>query len=151
VTAPEGGRRGVAGRLALGLAGVALTATMVTGCTSARSNLGTSDSPCYLALPSATQAVGSHGRLVGVHLLTLTALRQQAPGLFEALSVAPGSRQRVCVIGFTGTFTKESVSKPLGLSSGQLAAVVVKSPSNQLLGTVILSHAPLRFGHPHIG
>ena len=53
-------------------------ASLLGGCTAARSELGTTDSPCYLALPAATKAVGMHGKLVGVHLLTLNSLGQRA-------------------------------------------------------------------------
>jgi hypothetical protein len=143
--------RGTLARLASGLASCTLAAIISTGCVSARSNLGTSDSSCYLSLPSASKAVGSHSRLIGVHLFTLMGLRQQVPGLFKALPAGQNLRQRVCVIGFAGTFTNTSVSKPLGLPSGRLAVVVLKTPSNQLLGTVIFSRPPLHFGHPHIG
>jgi hypothetical protein len=151
VTIGKTARRGAGNKLASALAGCALAMAAVSGCTSARSSLGTSDSACYLALPSATQAVESHGRLVGVHLFTLMSLRQRAPQLFKALPAQSPSRQRVCVIGFAGTFSSTSVVKPLGQSSGRLAAVVLMTPSNQLLGTVLLSHPPLPFGHPHIG
>ncbi len=150
MTMGKAGRRGAGIKFTSALAGCALAVTTLSGCTSARSSLGTSDSACYLALPSATQAVGSHGKLVGVHLFTLMSLRQHAPQLFEALAQSP-SRQRVCVIGFAGTFSSTSVVKPRGLSSGRLAAVVLITPSNRLLGTVLLSHPPLHFGHPHIG
>ena len=138
-------------QLASGLAGCILLASAFAGCTSARSNLGTTDSSCYLALPTATNAVHAHGRLVGVDLLTLTALRQRAPQLFTALATKHVSPQRVCVVVFVGRFNKTSVSDPLGRSSGRLAVVVVATPSNQLLGTVILTRAPMHFGHTHIG
>jgi hypothetical protein len=32
-----------------------------------------------------------------------------------------------------------------------VAVVVLAIPSNQLLGTVIFTRAPLQFGHTHIG
>jgi hypothetical protein len=134
-----------------GLGSCLLAASLLAGCTSVRSNLGTSDSSCYLALPSATKAVGPHNRFVGVHLYTLASLGKRAPELFHALPSEPASSQRICAIAFVGTFTKMSVSKPLGLASGSVAVVVLKAPSNQLLGTIIFNETPLRFGHSHTG
>jgi len=135
--------------VATGAGCLLLAACLVGGCASARSNLGTSDSACYLALPSATQAVGPHSRFIGVHLFTLASLRKRAPRLFDALPAQPASSQRVCALAFVGTFTKASVTKPLGLASGSVAVVVSETPSNQLLGTVIFDETPLRFGHSH--
>lgn len=143
-------RRRSTRQLAGALAGCILLATVLTGCTSARSSLGTSDSACYLALPTATTAVEGHGRLLGVHLFTLTALEHRAPQLFEKLAT-PASSQRVCVIAFEGQFDTNTVSAPLGQPSGRLAVVVSTTPANHLLGTVIFTSPPLHFGHPHIG
>jgi hypothetical protein len=137
-------------RLAGVLAGCVLLASVLAGCTSARSGLGTSDSSCYLALPTATKAVENHGRLLGVHLFTLTALEHKAPHLFQKLATRASS-QRVCVIAFEGHFDTSSVSAPLGRPSGRLAVVVSTIPANHLLGTVIFTRPPLHFGHPHIG
>ncbi len=133
------------------MVGCGLVVCVVAGCTSVRSNLGTSDSPCYLALPAATKAVGQHSRLLGVHLYTLASLRHQSPKLFKQISSADSSGQRVCVLAFSGRFTSTSVSKPHGQPAGQVAIAVLTSPSNKLLGTVILKRTPLRFSHSHIG
>jgi hypothetical protein len=138
-------------RLAVGLVTITLVACLLGSCTAARSNLGTSSSSCYLALPAATKAVGSQGRLLGVRLYSMKALRQKSPQLFKIPAREHNSRQRVCVIEFVGHFTNTSVSKPLGRPSGRLAIVALEAPSNQLLGTVILDHPPLQFGHSHIG
>lgn len=141
----EGKRR----RLAAGAGSFLFAVCLMAGCTSARTNLGTSDSSCYLALPAATKAVGPHSRFIGVHLFTLASLRKIAPRLFDALPAQPSSSQRVCALGFVGSFTKTSVSMPLGLASGSVAVVISKTPSNQVLGTVIFNQAPIRFGHSH--
>jgi hypothetical protein len=61
------------------------------------------------------------------------------------------AQQKICVAAYVGEFTRGSVSRPLGRSSGQLAVVVSEMPSNKLLGTVIFRHTPLHFGHPHVG
>jgi hypothetical protein len=121
------------------------------GCTSARTNLGTSDSSCYLALPAASKAVGSHSTLVGAHLFTLGELRRQAPKLVAGISAKGSSMQSLCVLAFSGHFTSGTVSHPHGQPQGHVAVVVLTRPANGLLGTVILRRLPLRFAHSHIG
>ena len=143
------GKRRAVGKLGTGLGGFLLAVCLLGGCTSARINLGTSDSSCYLALPAATKAVPPHSRFIGVHLFTLASLKKDAPHLFDALPSEPASSQRVCALAFVGTFTRASVTDPFGLASGSVAVVVSKTPSNQLLGTVIFNRTPLRFGHSH--
>jgi hypothetical protein len=138
-------------QLAGALAGCLFLAFVLAGCTSARNSLGTSDSSCYLALPTATSAVRAHGRLLGVHLFDQKVLRQRAPHLFTALDTTYHASQRVCVVAYSGNFTRHSVSAPRGRSSGRLAVVVATTPANHLLGTVIFARPPLHFGHPHIG
>jgi hypothetical protein len=133
------------------LVGCLLMAGVAAGCTTARSNLGTADSSCYLSLPTAAKAVGQHGHLVGVHGFTLGKLHHDEPKLFGDLSTKLSASQHVCVVAYTGTFTRASVSHPLGRSSGKLAVVVDTFPSNHLLGTVIFHHLPLHFSHTHIG
>jgi hypothetical protein len=141
--------KGTRRKLTAGTGSFVFAVCLLAGCTSARTNLGTSDSSCYLALPAATKAVGPHSRFIGVHLFTLASLQKRAPRLFDALPSQPASSQRVCALGFVGTFTKTSVSMPLGLDSGSVAVVISKTPSNQLLGTVIFTQEPIRFGHSH--
>jgi hypothetical protein len=138
-------------QLAAGVVGGLLCASLLFGCTSARSSLGTSDSSCYLALPAATHAVGAHAKLLGMQLYTLATLRQKAPHLFTALTTTHPRSERVCVAAFKGEFTAASVADGRGRSSGRLAVVVTAAPSNRLLGTVIFKRAPLRFGHSHFG
>jgi hypothetical protein len=46
-----------------------------------------------------------------------------------------------------GHFNSYSVVKPHGHSAGTLAVAVVKTPGNELLGTIILSKFPVRFRH----
>jgi hypothetical protein len=124
---------------------------LLAGCTSARSELGTSDSACFLALPTATRAVGPHSRLLGARLLTPTSLGHLAPSLAADLPPGEPSREQICVLAFAGSFTAETVAQAVGLPSGPVAVVVTRSPSNQLIGTVIVGRAPLHFGHSHIG
>jgi hypothetical protein len=127
------------------------TAGLLAGCSAARSNLGTSESACYLAIPTASQALGGHGRLAGVHLFTGSSLRHQIPHLFGRLTVAHPGSQRLCVFEYTGSFTAASVSAPVGSPEGRFAVVVVTTPANHLLATVVLDHPPYRFEHTHIG
>jgi len=138
-------------RITGGLAGILLAACVLAGCSAVRSNLGTSDSACYLSLAAASQAVHGSGKLAGVHLFTLTRLHEKAPRLYAGLAISHPSQARVCVIEFTGTFTDTSVARPLGSPAGRLAVVVLRTPSNELLGTVLLDHPPLHFGHAHLG
>jgi hypothetical protein len=70
------------------------------------------------------------------------------PQLYDALTDQVGSHQSVCLAGYTGIFTSGMVTKPLGRPSGKLAVVVVTSPGNKVLGTLILSKIPVRFQHP---
>lgn len=144
------GRRGLATtvRVAVCLAALALVAT---SCTAARSNLGTSDSGCYLGLPAATKAVHSAGKLIGVQRSTLAKLRKSYPPFVKNLRVEGAGSQAICLFAFSGRFTAQSVARPRGRAAGSLAVVVLSTPANTLLGTTILRHAPLRFGHPHIG
>ncbi len=121
------------------------------GCTAARSDLGTSQSACYLALPSATKAVHSAGKLVGVQRSTVAKLQKSYPHFVDDLHVAGAMTRPICLFAFSGQFTAESVTQPRGRPAGHLAVVVLSTPANALLGTVILRSAPLRFGHPHIG
>ena len=141
-------------RAAASTATVAL-ALLLGACTSARSNLGTSDSSCYRALPVATAAVHSHGRLLGIHLFTEAKLRSLAPHLSAEL-IANGmvmhASTTVCAAAFTGAFVRTRVEKPIDArSSGKLAVVVVREPQNSLVGTAIFRRAPLHFTHTHLG
>jgi hypothetical protein len=141
-----------AGRTPLWSALALLTVVLLaTACTSARSNLGTSDSSCYVALPTASKAVGAHARLIGVHLFTRDELEKEAPKLQQQVASQLKAGEKVCVLAFSGHFTTASVSKGRGRSSGSVAVAVVANPTNRLLGTVILQRLPLRFAHSHIG
>ena len=147
----RGGWRQAWRRNTASVAACLLLGGLATACTTARNDLGTSSSSCYLALPTAMKAVGGHGRLLGVQRFSLTSLRQQAPNLYSQLDPhAPGS-QRVCVVAFGGQFTAASVQAARGRSSGRLGVVVSTTPGNRVLGTVLLARPPLRFGHPHAG
>jgi hypothetical protein len=126
------------------VAAAVLAAAVTAGCTTARSDLGSSVGSCYLALPAATKAVGGHSHLLGVQQSTVGSLRRQSPNLLRDLSTTPSSGQRVCVLAFSGHFDAPSVARARGLSEGRLAVVVSVTPGNRLLGTVIFAAPPFR-------
>lgn len=126
-----------------------LVATLLASCSTARSDFGTTDASCYLALPTAAKAVGGHGHLEGVRKYTVNDLRGVAPRFYSQLADDVPKKQGVCVAGYTGHFTSAEVSKPLGLPSGTLAVAVVTTPANKLLGTLVLTKLPVRFQHTH--
>lgn len=131
--------------------GAMLLAGGLSGCTSARSSLGTTDSSCFLDLPAAAQGVVHHGRFTGIHLFSVTQLRKLAPRLVDELEVAHATAPHMCVAAYEGTFSAAGVDKPLGRSSGLLAIAVVNASNRKLLATVLIKRAPLHFGHPHLG
>jgi hypothetical protein len=126
-------------------AGLVLATSLLASCSSARTDLGTTDESCYLALPTAAKAVGGHGHLVGVRKYTFGSLRGMS--LYGELAHDVSTKQEVCLAGYTGHFTAAAVTKPLGRSSGALAVAVVTTPGNKLLGTLIIAKLPVRFQH----
>jgi|HubBroStandDraft_2_1064218.scaffolds.fasta_scaffold856019_1 hypothetical protein len=128
-------------------ASLLLAATLLTACSAARTGLGTTDDSCYLALPTAAKSVGQHAHLEGVRKFTLTSLRGVAPRLYAHFAHDMPKGKAVCVAAYTGHFTKSSVSKPLGRNFGTLAVVIVTSPGNDLLATLILTKITVRFRH----
>lgn len=136
-------------RVAALAAPLILAATLLASCSTARSDFGTTDASCYLALPTAAKAVGGHGQLEGVRKYTLSSLRNVAPRLYKRLATDVSKKQGVCVAGYSGHFTSSEVSKAMGDPSGTLAVAVVTTPGNKLLGTLILTKLPVRFQHTH--
>jgi hypothetical protein len=126
-------------------------AGVLGGCAAARSELGTANSNCYIGLPEGVAAVHHHGRLFGVRLVTVASLERRAPLLYRAARQAPGPKAaQVCLVAFTGAFDAAGVEHPFGRPTGHLAVVELEYPSKRLLGTLLLRHAPLPFGHPHL-
>jgi hypothetical protein len=132
------------------IVGAIMAASVLAGCTAARSDVGTTDESCYLALPTAAKSVGSHAHLQGIRKLSIGQLKSIAPRLYHHLAAQVPAHQAVCLAAYTGHFTAASVSKPLGQRSGTLAVAVVTSPGNTLLGTLVLRKIPVRFAHTHI-
>ena len=126
-------------------AALVLAASLLASCSSARSDLGTTDESCYLALPTAAKAVGGHGHLEGVRKFTFSGLRT---GWRRASTASwptmPGAKkQAVCLAG---------VHRPLhgigglrsrwGTRRARLAVAVVTTPANRLLGHADPDQAP---------
>lgn len=133
------------------VAAALIAVTSLAGCSSARSSLGTVDGGCFLALPAASAAVHHRGRLLGADLVGVGSLRHR-PLIYRTATEAPGPKVRqVCLVAFGGSFTSGTVERPAGHVAGRLAVVVVEYPHSRLLGTVVLSRAPVRFGHSHAG
>ena len=138
-------------QVAVAAASLLLLAVALGGCASARNELGTADSNCYIGLPEGVAAVHHHGHLFGVRLLSVASLERGAPVLYRAARHAPGKKVgQVCLVAFTGSFDAATVEHPLTRSAGHLAVVELGYPSKRLLGTLLLRRAPLPFAHTHL-
>jgi len=132
------------------VAAVAVAASLA-GCTAARNTLGTTSSPCFRALPVAKSAVHGRGSFAGVRLISSSELSKlpHLKGVIEARS--PTRLHDVCAVAYRGKFRRDQVARPAGrvpsTGVGHFAVVVVSSPQNKLLATVLLQSAPLRFRH----
>jgi hypothetical protein len=137
------------GRLGAWTGAVVLGASVFAGCSSARVGLGTTDESCYLALPTASKAAGGHGHLTGIRKYRVEDIKGLAPRLYDYLADQAPKTQVVCLAGYTGLFSRTMVEKPVGRPAGKLAVVVVTSPGNRVLATLILKKLPVRFQHTH--
>jgi hypothetical protein len=133
------------------LAAVALAVALSTlaACSAGRSSLGTSSGPCYVALPTASGAVGQSGHLDGVRLMKVSSINY--PLLRSALRQADVTSGRVCLVAFTGSFSSASVADPRGTTAGHAAVVVLRYPDGRLVATVLFARLPTHFGHSHFG
>lgn len=134
----------------LGALGVAVaTLGILGGCSSVHESLGTSDAPCFVALPTATAAVAHTGHLAGVRLFKVSALGFRR--FFAIVGENGVTTGQVCLVAFTGHFTASSVSRPRGHPEGKFAVVVLRYPSGSLVVTILFAHDPVRFSHTHLG
>ncbi len=124
-------------------------AASLAACSSARTDVGTTDESCFKAIPTASHAVEDRGHLAGVRKYSLADLHGLAPRLADRLADQMPKGQAVCLVAYSGRFDSSRVSKPLGRGSGPLAVAVVTWPGDTLLGTLILDRIPVRFGHSH--
>jgi len=140
-------------RRRLAVVGVVLVmgVSALSGCTAARNTLGTTTSQCYRALAVAEDAVHHRGHFAGVRLLSASQLDglRRLRGVITARSKTPV--HSVCVVGYNGAYRPDQVSRPAGRvpagGTGHFAVVVVSTPQNELLATVLLQREPLRFRH----
>jgi hypothetical protein len=139
-------------RILFAAAATVACAGLAAGCTSPRNTLGTNSSPCFRAIPVATDAVADRGTLVGARLESVSSLHQRLHALLDAR--AP-TVKTVCVVAFRGRFRVDQVRRPYGpapaTGSGLFAIVVVSVPHNQLVGTIVLAKAPLPLRHVVLG
>jgi hypothetical protein len=122
----------------------------LAGCSTVHESLGTSDAPCYIALPTASKAVDRTGHLDGVRLRKVSSLKSIA-ALEKALEDAAIKSGRVCLVAFTGDFSASAVAHPSGRMTGHLAVVILRYPNGKLVSTVLFSKLPTNFGHSHLG
>lgn len=133
------------------IAALVLSASLLSACASARNELGTASSDCYIELAGAFAAVHHHGRLLGVRLVSVASLRHHAPPLYRAArNDALASSDQVCLVALGGSFRNTAVAHPVGASRGDLAVAELAYPKKQLIATLVTSRAPLPFGHSHI-
>lgn len=133
------------GTLALGAGGV------LSGCVSPRNALGTNSSPCFRAVPVASEAVHDHGTLAGVRLVGARELARYPKIRDDVVARIGHTVRNVCVVSFHGDFRIDQVDKPLGhgpaSGSGPVALVFVTIPQNTLVGTTVVEREPLPIRH----
>ena len=119
---------------------------LLTACSAARADLGTTDESCYLALPTAAKAVGGHAHLAGVRKYTLAGLRGVAPRLYGRMADDMPKNRDVCLAAYTGT--SPVVRRQAARARRRHARRGRRHhPGSDLLGTLILNKLPVRFQH----
>lgn len=141
-------RRGPLVLIAAAVAG----SVALTSCTAGHASLGTGSSPCYLALPKAADAVHHRGTLVGVRLVPPSDIDPRRATSAELMRRNGGPLHNACLVAYRGKYTSSSVERPVKPGrSGTYAVAVLSLSGSRLLGTFVLNHEPLRFGHSRIG
>ena len=112
----------------------------LSACAAPRNTLGTADSPCFRALPTAKAAVHHQGRLVGVRKVS----RRRLATLFP---VEPPSGNEFCLVAFSGSFRPDQVERPALRDPGRYAAVVVTLRGTQALQTFLVDQLPMHLRH----
>ena len=127
----------------------------LSGCTSARNTLGTNSSPCFRALALAADTVHDRGVFTGVRLVSVSTLvrSRHLAGVLKSRSSTP--LHNVCLVSYRGTFRPDQVKRPAGTvpssGVGHFAVVVVSTPQNVVLATIVLEREPVRFRHLALG
>jgi hypothetical protein len=122
----------------------AATALVVGGCATPRAALGTSLSPCYQALPLASDAVAHQGRLAGVRRVTAPAVAR-LPRTLGALPAAIGPAKTAVVPG-TIPVGPAATTAGLGAAAGSGATAGGSATSASGPGTSALGSAPTAAG-----
>ncbi len=125
--------------LAAALVGSALALAACTG----HNELGTSDSACYIALPTAAGATGHRDHLVGTRMTTAGALRRTSPTFAARADLPADPGARVCLVAFS--------APGRGGPRRGLTVAVVTYPGDRVRSVVTVHRAPLGFGHFHLG
>lgn len=127
---------------------IVLASLLLGACTSAKSAIGPSSSPCFRTLPTAFAAVGSRGHFLGVRLLTTavvdTDLEHAHDLPLPAALVA--RRTLLCVVGYHGPFVATALTEPWPKSRhlGSDALVLIPLGSGRVIATLLLRRSPLR-------
>lgn len=122
-------------------AAVALTLALA-GCSARGATLGTTQSPCFRALPAAEDAVAAAKTFLGVRRTTTGG----SPAVPRAVR-QEGPSRTVCLVAYRGVFTSAEVSKPRGANVGSYAVVVVSADGKTVLATILSDRLPQRFRH----
>jgi len=112
----------------------------LASCAGPRNSLNTAASVCFRAIPSAADAVGHRGRLVGVRRRSQRYVARR----FPAVSTPPG-RGPVCLVAFRGDYRSGQV-RGTNLK-GRYAIVVVEARSRHVVRVRVTNKLPLRFRH----
>lgn len=124
-------------RLSVAVVTVAVAA-LSTSCTvTQRNSLGTGASPCYRAIPTARSAVHDQGVFVGVRRLRSTTVGRRFPG-----SPTVEQSGSMCVVAY-----RESASPEGSRHLARFTVVIVTSPGNKLVRTMVLRKLPVGFRH----
>ena len=101
------------------VAGLALAGLVLVGCSAARTDVGTTDETCYLALPTAANAVGPGAHLVGIRKFEMTSLKGISPRLYAQMVKTEPAKQAVCIAAYTGHFSSSRWPSPWGVPSAR--------------------------------
>jgi hypothetical protein len=145
-------------RLMRAAPGVVASIALIVGlgaCGAGRGVLGTSTSPCFIALPVAKRAVEGRGTLAGIRLVDVSMLTARNErvlrDLLDSLPIRPA--RDVCLIAYVGSFGPGQVERVGQYPQGpaRFAIAVITTPKPRLLGTILVRRLPLSFNHAHVG
>jgi hypothetical protein len=155
--------------VAAAVAAATLALVVVSGCATPRVALGTSQSPCFQALPVAIEAVGRQGQFAGVRRVTRSTLgvpgrlglpRPNRPSTTTTTRAVtsgattttrprvPPQSQGVCEVAFKGTFDRTRIPLLVPSSAtGRYAVVVVSIRTRRARAVYLIDYLPKAFTH----